>query len=156
MKISLLISSVITTVFFTTTIAFANAPAKPETESKSEGHSKSEHSFEIYQPHVANKSVATEPEKVTLLAPAFEAKVDGSTVLKWKASASADKYLVQLATDANFKWLVVNEANYTKTELEVKGLEKGKNYYWRVFAIKSNNEPGYMKSPATKSMFGTM
>lgn len=157
MKLSQLVVSIFSAVLFSFQLALANAPAGQEkaAEKQGEGHAKAEHSFELYQPHVANKSVTTPPEKVELVAPAFEAKVEGSVILKWKTSATADKYLVQVATDPNFKWLVVDEPAYTKTELEVKGLEKAKHYYWRVYSVKSNNNPGYMKGVASKSMFDT-
>jgi hypothetical protein len=131
----------------------ANEP-EHKTEHKAE-HGEG-HKAPLFPQPVANRAKATAPSTPELTAPAFMSKVSGGNVtLKWNSVPTADFYRVQVATDANFKWLISDEKAlmHKETSFEVKGLEAGKHYYWRVFAVKSDNDPGYTKSLASKSMF---
>lgn len=104
----------------------------------------------------ANKSKTTPLPKVTLLEPKALSTVQGPQVtLKWEAAAEADSYRVQVATDANFKWIVANEDFYKGTSYEVSNLEAGKHYFWRVYAWKSDNDPNYMSGFGNFSSFET-
>ena len=104
----------------------------------------------------ANKSKTGRMPSVTLLEPKALSSVTGSQVtLKWQAVTEADSYRVQVATDPNFKWLVANEDFFKGTSYEVKNLEAGMNYFWRVYAWKSDNDPGYLSSFADYSSFET-
>lgn len=116
-----------------------------------------EHDTNLFPPKKADKTKATQPGKVSLSEPAFMAKIKASNVtLKWAAVESADAYHVQVATDPNFKWLVANENMHKNTSFDVTGLEKGKHYYWRVAAEKSDNDPSYFKGWFSTSMFETL
>lgn len=96
------------------------------------------------------------PAKPDLASPAYYASVAGDkTTLTWKAVAGADEYHVQVATDANFKWLVANDYHFKGTSFEVTGLEAGKHYFWRVAAVKSKNWDTFRKSFFAMSMFET-
>lgn len=108
----------------------------------------------LLPPPAPEASKVTRPSKVTLEAPKAMSKVSGgSATLQWSASTGADKYMVQVATDPNFKWLVVNEVNVQGTSYEVKGLETGKQYFWRVAGMKADNDPSYLKGDFARSMF---
>ena len=108
----------------------------------------------LFPPHVADKSLSTAPAQAKLTAPAFMAKVSTDTQkLEWSASPTADSYHLQVATDANFKWLLVDDHWVKSTNYELKGLEKGKHYYWRVAAVKSDNDSMSLKSNFVSSMF---
>ncbi|WP_374075952.1 fibronectin type III domain-containing protein [Bdellovibrio bacteriovorus] len=96
------------------------------------------------------------PAKPELSSPAYFSEVSGDkTALTWKAVAGADEYHVQVATDANFKWLVANEYHNKTTSFEATGLEAGKHYFWRVAAVKSTNWSTFRKSFFATSMFAT-
>jgi hypothetical protein len=101
-------------------------------------------------------SLGTRPEKPELEAPTFYQKVSDSKItLKWKGSAGAESYHVQVATDPNFKWLVKEEQLYKGDSLEVSGLEGSKHYFWRVAGLKPANKNGHIKGPFASSMFET-
>ena len=103
-----------------------------------------------------NVEVTVTPEKPTIAEPAFFAAHPSDTIiLKWKASSTATHYHVQVAKDANFKWLILDNATVAKTEIEVSKLEKNKHYYWRVAAVNSKNDSEYTKSVFASSMFET-
>jgi hypothetical protein len=103
-----------------------------------------------------NATVTMTPEKPSIVEPAFFAAHPSDTIiLKWKASNTATHYHVQVAKDANFKWLILDNATVAKTEVEVSKLEKNKHYYWRVAAVNSKNDPSYTKSVFAASMFET-
>lgn len=105
-------------------------------------------------PHpVANLNKGTPAATPEDLEPAFMTKVSGTATLKWKESAGADSYHVQIATDPNFKWLKVDEHFVKGTSFEAKGLEAGHRYYWRVASWKSENMAATNKSGFAKSVF---
>lgn len=113
------------------------------------------HAFtNFYPPKKANADKVAVPAKPELVAPAFDAQITATeTALSWKAVQGADHYYVQVATDPNFKWIVNEDKMFAGTEFKAKGLEKGKRYYWRVSAMKTSNEPSYLKSYFETSAF---
>jgi len=108
----------------------------------------------LFPPKQPDATRVTGLAKPKLVEPAFLAAISSdSTVLKWEAVQGADQYKVQVATDANFKWLKA-EGNFIKeTSFNATGLEKGQRYYWRVWAQKSTNDNGYMTSLSSSSAF---
>ena len=124
---------------------------KSEVEKKGTGAN-----LNLFPPPQADLSKSARPAKPELLEPAYRAEVTSdSTTLKWSPVAMADAYNLQLATDPAFKWLVVNEELYKGTSFEAKGLEKGKHYFWRVAALKTDNAPTFMKGWFSLSTFET-
>lgn len=108
----------------------------------------------LLPPPAADTNKTTRPTPVVVEAPAAMSKVTGgATTLKWKESKGATNYLVQVATDPNFKWLVVNDPKVQGTTYEVKNLEAGKQYFWRVAGVKADNDPSYLKGDFGRSMF---
>lgn len=108
----------------------------------------------LLPPPQADHAKVAKPAGVVLESPAAMSKVTGgSATLKWKEASGATGYLVQVATDANFKWLVANRSFHKGTSFEVKGLEAGKQYFWRVAGMKEDNDPSYLKGPFGRSMF---
>lgn len=108
----------------------------------------------LFPPHKADSSLRVPPSTVELKSPSYFQKIDGDKVtLEWTAAEGADSYHVQVATDGAFKWLVKNEPAVKSTTLEVTGLQKGQQYFWRVLSIKSNNMQLFTKSPFKASMF---
>lgn len=120
------------------------------------GHEGGRDNNALFPPPKPNKELATRPSKVELTEPAAFAQISGAQVtLKWKAAAGATTYRLQVATDPNFKWLKADEALYAGTSYDLKGLEAGKHYYWRVAGFKADNTSSYSQGDFSKSMFET-
>lgn len=100
-----------------------------------------------------NSKIASRPPAVELTGPKFLSKISGDVKLEWKPTAGADSYHLQIATDPNFKWLVVQEQSLKQTAYGYSKGEPGKKYYWRVAAINSKNDSMYTKSNFTGSVF---
>ena len=112
--------------------------------------------LEILKQPVANKQRGSLPSAPELSEPEFMQKVSGTSVsLKWKGAEGVDSYHVQVATDPNFKWLVVNETSYTGVSFPVSGLTAGKSYYWRVASVGKDKDAGWLKSYFASSSFKT-
>lgn len=110
----------------------------------------------LFPPKKPNKALATPPAATTLSEPAFMAKISGSEVtLKWAPIEGVENYHLQVATDSVYKWLAVDEKLYKGTSYQVKGLEAGKHYFWRVAGVKPGNTASYSKGEFAKSMFET-
>ena len=96
------------------------------------------------------------PNKTTLLSPDFMQKVTADKVpLKWKDVSDAPEYHLQVATDPNFKWLIVDQNNIKESKFEVTGLESGKTYFWRVSAVNTAKVQTHQKSYFVQSSFVT-
>jgi len=97
------------------------------------------------------------PAKVKLSAPKFLALVTGDTVtLEWAPSQGATTYHIQVSKDAGFNnrsMYVIEDKKLASTSLEVKGLETGVKYFWRVAAVNGAQESTYTKSPFSFSEF---
>ncbi len=100
-----------------------------------------------------NLKVSTRPEVVELTTPKFLSKVAGEIKLEWKPTLGADSYHLQVATDPNFKWLVVQDQAIKATGFNFTKAEAGKKYYWRVAAYNSRNDSMYTKSNFSSSVF---
>lgn len=100
-----------------------------------------------------NPKVSARPPSVELTGPKFLAKVSGEVKLEWKPTAGADSYHVQIATDPNFKWIVVQDQIVKETVFNFARGEAGKKYYWRVAAFNSKNDSMYTKSNFSGSVF---
>lgn len=110
----------------------------------------------LFPPKEAKPEKRDVPAKPELVAPSYFATINGDkTNLEWKAVEGAGEYHVQVATDANFKWLVANEYHVKANNFEVSGLKAGHHYYWRVAAVKPNNWDTFRKSFFATSMFAT-
>ncbi len=110
----------------------------------------------LFPPPQPDLALAQAPTKPELESPTYYQKIaPGSVVLKWKTAAETPAYHVQVATDANFKWLVKEEHLFKGASLDISGLEAGKHYFWRVAGVKPNNKDGHTKGPYASSMFET-
>jgi len=108
----------------------------------------------LFPPKLADHSKSTRPPQAVLLEPKPLAAVTTADVtLKWNAIPTADHYVLQVATDPNFKWPVYVDLNYKETSYDVKGLQKGQFYFWRVAGVKADNTPGYTQGFYTSSSF---
>ncbi|MES3036344.1 MAG: hypothetical protein V4736_00430 [Bdellovibrionota bacterium] len=109
----------------------------------------------LFPPKVANKNLSSVAAATTLQSPNFMAHVPASAPvqLKWSAVEGVSNYHLQVSTDPNFKWLVVDETLLKDTQFQVKAVEAGRHYYWRVAGMKPENDAGYLKGPYVKSMF---
>lgn len=133
-------------IFFAATVISIQSLAKEEHRDNSA----------LFPPKEPNKALSTVPAATSLSEPAFMAKVSGSEVtLKWAAVEGVETYHVQVATDPVYKWLTVDEKLYKGTSLQLKDLQPGKHYYWRVAAFKAKNMNSFSKGEFTKSMFET-
>lgn len=124
------------------------------THSESEGHKDWN---EVFKQPEQNPGKSTLPAKTQLIEPAFLAQIPGTEVtLKWNAvEGDLIRYHLQVATDPNYKWLVVNQHLATFTEYTLKDLKKGQQYFWRVYTYKTDNMAAYSKSAAISSAFVT-
>lgn len=110
----------------------------------------------LFPPKQPEAGKAQQPEKTTLIEPAYFTMVSGDHVtLKWKAVEGADYYKVQAATDPNFKWLVADDDFHKETSLELTQLKPGEHYFWRVSAVKADNASTHRKGFFATSMFAT-
>lgn len=140
---------------FAMTLTLASASLAEEAHSGGHGNLTEKMNALFPQPK-ADPTKNEVPAKPELASPGYYAAIKGDkTTLTWKAVTGADEYHVQVATDANFKWLVANEYSVKNTSFEVTGLEAGKHYFWRVAAVKSNNWSTFRKSFFAMSMFET-
>ncbi len=129
-------------------------------EAHGEGHGGHEQLAEkmnsLFPPKQANPEDAKIPAKPELSSPAYFAAVKADSVkLEWKAAEGAQEYHVQVATDANFKWLVAEDHSHKETSFEVTKLEPGKHYFWRVASVRPDNWKTFRKSYFAASMFET-
>jgi hypothetical protein len=79
------------------------------------------------------------PLSVTLTTPQNNSSLDTLTPnFSWNASAPADMYNLQVATDFNFQETVVNEGDLNQPFYSTPSgvLNHGQTYYWRVNAVK--------------------
>ncbi|UYL08603.1 fibronectin type III domain-containing protein [Bdellovibrio sp. SKB1291214] len=150
---------------FASLIAFAFTLALTAPVVASEGHSGPNiHTKEelgkkmnsLFPPKQMDKEAQTVPAKPELTSPEYFAAIKGETVtLKWKEAKDAQEYHVQVATDANFKWLVAEDQHVKATTFDVAKLEAGKHYFWRVASVRPNNWSTFRKSYFAMSMFET-
>ncbi|MEX2565684.1 MAG: LamG-like jellyroll fold domain-containing protein, partial [Cyclobacteriaceae bacterium] len=61
-------------------------------------------------------------------------------MLEWDETEFADAYQVQVADKSSFDNPIVNLDNATATQLEMKDLEEGTEYFWRVKAKNTNGD----------------
>lgn len=111
---------------------------------------------EFYPKPSPTTEIAQRPPIPKLLSPKPLAEIAASAIeLKWTTVETATAYAVQLSSDPNFFNLIINEPLYKGTSYVIKDvkLEPNKNYYWRVAALKENNQPGTMKSLFNRSSF---
>lgn len=90
-------------------------------------------------------------EPAPLPAPTLEAPANGSTVtsltpiLTWSASTSGALYRLQVANDANFSNLVIDQQNLAGLSYSVPAgkLSEGQTYYWKITASKDNQDSSW-------------
>lgn len=142
-------------VTFTSLICFSfYSYANEQTNEHAEHKPRHGANLNLLPPPPVDASKSTRPESVTIESPAPMAKVTGTSVqLKWSNVKSANQYRLQVATDAAFKWIFVDEKNLSNTEFNLTGLEAGKQYFWRVYSLRTTNDPGYLKGNVANSSF---
>ncbi|MEE4330844.1 MAG: BspA family leucine-rich repeat surface protein [Wenzhouxiangella sp.] len=80
------------------------------------------------------------PDAPSLLSPSdTESELGPNVLLDWAAAEHATEYRVQVATDASFSQMVVNQSGVVATQLMVDDLDPGTDFYWRV---RGRNESG--------------
>lgn len=122
-------------------------------------HKRQEQVAQIYPQLTMNKAAVFRPEKVQLTSPAFLAKVSGGSIkLEWSETAGAQNYHIQVSKDAGFNnrsMYAAEDKFVSGTSYEVKNLEPGIKYFWRVAAHNKNQDSMYTKGPFTSSVFET-
>lgn len=142
-------------VVFTLVLTAVSAFAASGGDHGSGGHDEKSYRnlFPIPQADLAKGTIPAVPN---LQEPVFMSSVNPAFVtLKWNAVEGADSYHVQVATDANFKWLVQDAHLHKGVTYELQNLQPGQHYYWRVASFRSGNLAGTSKSTFSKSMFET-
>lgn len=115
-----------------------------------------EKNIEYYHPEASQRDLTKRPAIPSLKSPAPLALIEGTEVtFQWLPVETATAYALQLSDDANFYNLLVNETLLKETTYTYKSaeLKAGKNYYWRVAAVKENNQNGSIKSLFNRSGF---
>ncbi len=80
----------------------------------------------------ANSQIISAP---TLVSPSNGAANQLTTLtLQWNSVSAATSYSVQVATDAAFNNILVNQSGLTGTSYQVSGLTSNTTYYWRALA----------------------
>lgn len=79
--------------------------------------------LKVYSSTFSNITLASPANNATGLSTAFQ--------LEWNAHQNAESYRIQVATDASFTNLIVNEI-VTETNYLISNLTQATNYYWRV------------------------
>ncbi len=103
-----------------------------------------------------NPAESARPLLTTLVSPKFLTMLPAGTVkLQWAETAGATNYHVQVATDPNFKWILLNDYWAKGTALNFPNAETGKRYFWRVAAVKQTNISMHTKSLFVSSAFDT-
>lgn len=120
-------------------------------EEKKEHHAKVLNS--LFPQKKADRGMVQVPAKVQITSPAFLATVGAQVTVKWDESFGGAEYHVQIATDPNFKWLLVNEKFHKTASFDFTAPEAGKKYYWRVAGFNRNNSASYTKGPFSSSAF---
>lgn len=83
------------------------------------------------------------PEPPFLSAPQNKGKLRGEAVeFKWAEAAEAANYHFQLAQDAQFSKLVLEEKTLAKTRFLTPGKTVPGDYHWRIASIRANGERG--------------
>lgn len=135
-------------IFFIATLSFAvpTLAAEDKGHGTADGHNTApspivhRENSSLFPPKKADPSKSTPPATPKLVAPKFQEELAaGDVTLKWEDVPTASVYHVQVATDPNFKWLKIDDHSVRATTLDVKGLEKGRLYFWRVAGWKNDN-----------------
>ncbi len=101
-----------------------------------------------------NPKLAARPTVVELTGPKFLSQVNGGTAqLDWKEAKGANAYHLQVATDPNFKWLLIDEHFVKETSYKFTKAEPGQKYFWRVAAFNTENDSMFTKSNFSSSVF---
>lgn len=79
-----------------------------------------------------------------------------TTNLKWNYAANSSKYQLQVASDAGFTNLVLNNVNVLDTTFNFVSTEGQKQYYWRVKSINAAGESVYSNAFTFKTAFPTV
>lgn len=128
------------------------AGAAKHEEQKEEATAKRMNS--LFPTKQALKNQTQRPVETELKSPAFLSKqAAGNIELKWKDVAGADTYHLQVATDPNFKWLLVDNHFVKGTSFNFDKAEAGHRYYWRVASFNTQMDSMYSKSLFVSSVF---
>ncbi len=107
----------------------------------------------IYPQPEPNLAKSQPPAAAKLVSPGFMEKLSGPEVtLKWESAPSALSHL-QVATDVNFKWLLVDQPLMSAHEYTVKQLTPNQRYFWRVYTQQPENHPSYTRGAPSVSNF---
>ena len=129
------------------------------TKNKEEAHAKGHGDLNakmnsLFPAKQQNAELTLRPSIADIKSPAFLSTVtQGNVKLEWAASYGATDYHLQVATDPNFKWLVVNEKFVKATNYNFTQAEPGHRYFWRVAGFKSGNNSSFTKSNFASSAF---
>jgi hypothetical protein len=127
-------------VYFRNTIGEGKfAPINTEYDAVSKSLSVTVYSFGEFV--IGVPFVPEKPVKPNLIYPPDNAKVDFTKLptLNWALLGYARNADLQVATDADFGNIVINESNLTTALYKTTTLEKDKTYYWHT---RANNEAG--------------
>ncbi len=76
------------------------------------------------------------PDSPALFSPINgDAEQANATELQWNSSANANFYQLQISKSASFAELIVDDQQVRSNSYPLKGLELGKDYFWRVRAV---------------------
>lgn len=109
----------------------------------------------LFPTKMPNPEMKVRPSVVEIKSPSFLSSVGAGPVkLEWNEAKGATNYHLQVATDPNFKWLVVNEKFVKETNYNFSA-DAGKRYFWRVASYNGDNTSMFTKSNFVNSAFNT-
>jgi len=78
-----------------------------------------------------------------------------TSVLRWRRSAGADRYGVQLAEDSLFALIVVDDSTITDTTYQPSSLEGLRRYFWRVRCLNPGGSSAFTSRWSFNTVIGT-
>lgn len=145
--------------FSLVSVASSSGSSNSHSESKDWSHKRQEQVAAIMPEKTANKSVTQRPSTVKLKSPQALSTISGATAqLEWENSDQVQFYHVQVSKDAGFnnRSMYVADDKWVKgTTFEITNLEPGQKYFWRVAAVKTDNDSQFTKSLFVNSSFQT-
>jgi len=75
-----------------------------------------------------------------------ETNITLNPILSWSTSLDATSYRLQVATDANFSSIIIDEGNIKDNYHQISGLNNNTNYFWRVSASNTIGTSSYSEA----------
>ncbi|WP_256761019.1 S-layer homology domain-containing protein [Cohnella sp. WQ 127256] len=92
----------------------------------------------VYEPILLSADAF--PGSSVAVSPADGSYTASNHTFQWSSAIGANSYRLLIAEDANFRKIVQDKSGIGQTSFDIKGLNSGTTYYWKVAAV---NDAGY-------------